>query len=107
MARSKDSVKYGTVGYIVGYDGQLVGGDVPKGKWVLPVGGMTAKAKVFNTEDNANAALGGRTTYVEATLAGKKTYVLKVHKVKASFFPFFADKTGYKKLVDTKALVNA
>jgi len=93
--------KYGTIGYIVGYDGQLVDGEVPKGKYVLPPGGFNAQANFHLNKDDAVAELGDRTTHKDGLLGGVRTYVLKVHKVKLSWFPFAEGHNGYKKVAAT------
>jgi hypothetical protein len=99
--------KYGTVGYIVGYDGQIVGGDVPKGKWVLPIGGINVTAEFHSTEAEALAELGDRTEYQQMSLGGMKSYVLKVHEIKLKWFPFAEGHIGYRKLQDARKLVAA
>jgi len=90
--------KLGSIGYIVGYDGQIPGGDVPKGSFVLPIGGTTEVATFHDDEQSALSELGGRTTLEQRSLGGMKTYVLKVHKVKLSWFPFAAEHIGYRKV---------
>lgn len=107
MGVKKDLVKYGTIGYIVGYDGQKPGGEVPKGSYVFPEGGINGVGVVYDNEVDALSALGTRTTYTEASLVGQKVYVLKVHKIKVSWFPFAAQHIGYRKPKSTKVTVNA
>ena len=90
--------KLGSIGYIVGYDGQLPGGETPKGSYVLPVGGVTEVAEFHTDEESAVAELAGRTTLEQRSIGGIKTYVLKVHKVRLSWFPFAAEHVGYRKV---------
>jgi hypothetical protein len=103
MSNAASNHKYNTVGYIVGYDGQVIGGAVPRGKWVLPVGGINAVADFFESREDAVAALGDRTEYQQLSLSGVKRYVLKVHEVKLKWFPFAEGHIGYRKLANSKA----
>lgn len=91
------TVKIGTTGYIVGYDGQLPGGEVPKGKWVFPGDGMNATPVIHATREEALAEKGNQETVVGIGLMGVKTFVLSVHHIKVRWFPIVEGHRGYSK----------
>lgn len=92
--------KYGTVAYIVGYDGQEVGGSVPSGRWVLPIDGIQGHAELFDTEEGAAQALSSLPSQTKRTitLGGTKELVLAVHKIKVRRLPINDGHIGYAKV---------
>jgi hypothetical protein len=93
-------LKLGTTGYIVGYDGQTPGGEVPRGKWVFPRDGAGATPIVHATREEALAELGDDTTVVGIGITGVKRYVLAVHYVKVRWLPLFEGHRGYAKIAE-------
>lgn len=86
--------KIGSTGYIVGFDGETIDGKKPRGKLVLPDGGMGAIARVHETPESAAIELSGRRAYSDMG----KSYVLKVYKVKVLWVPFMGGGRGYKRI---------
>lgn len=89
--------KIGTTGYIVGYDGQLPGGEVPKGKWVFARDGMQAVPIIHATREEALAELGDQETVMGISITGVKKFVLSVHHIKVRWLPIVEGHRGYAK----------
>ena len=90
-------LKLGTKGYIVGYDGQVPGGDVPKGKWVFARDGMSATPIIHSTYKEALDELGDQETVAAVGLTGVKRYTLAVHHIKVRWLPIVEGHRGYAK----------
>jgi len=110
MTDLKNLPKFGTKGYIVGYDGQEVGGDIPRGRWVLPVEGIQGHAKVHSSFDSAMEELKSLpfATKKSMTLGGLKELTIAVHEIKVKWLPINEGHIGYAKTepVKTRMLGN-
>ena len=87
-------LKIGTIGFIVGFDGETADGKKARGKLVLPDGGMGASATVHETAEMADRELGGRRGYSDRG----RSYILKVHHVTVVWVPFMGGSRGYKRI---------